>query len=224
MLLITFPDPVHEEVLIEAFWPDHPVDKARAALQSSIRDLRRALDPHHEPRGRSYLAYDEEHYSLVLPESSSCDDWEFRKAAQRALARAAPKGTLGVEEERALLEALPLFGGELLPEQRYESFVQEHRERLHKLFLHASLLLARNLNHAGHHARAIEIIDRGMKLDPLWGEGVEEMMRARAGNGELCRALRVYREYERHLQDALDLPPDLEMKRLFENLTALPAN
>ena len=63
-----------------------------------------------------------------------------------------------------------------------------------------------------------------MKLDPLWGEGVEEMMRARAGNGELCRALRVYREYERRLRDALDLPPDLEMKRLFENLTALPAN
>lgn len=45
-------------------------------------------------------------------------------------------------------------------------------------------MLARSLNRAGHHARAIEILDRGMKLDPLWGEGVEEIMRARAENGE----------------------------------------
>jgi hypothetical protein len=43
-------------------------------------------------------------------------------------------------------------------------------------------------------------------------------MLARAKNGELCRALRLYRQYEARLREELDLPPDTEMQRHFEEL------
>jgi hypothetical protein len=45
-------------------------------------------------------------------------------------------------------------------------------------------------------------------------------MAVRVKNGELFRALRIFREYENKLQAELGLPPDQEMKKYFENLIA----
>ena len=218
MLLIEHPAPVHEEVILEALWPEGEPAKGRAALQSAVKDLRQALDPHHEPRGNSYVVYDDGHYELHLPDGSTCDGHLFPESVRRALAATAGRASLSESDEAALAAGLALFGGEALPEQRLEPWAQEFRERLHRQFLDATLRLARSLHGRGRCAGAIRALERGLALDPIWGEGVEELMLARAHNGELCRALRVYREYERSLRQDLDLAPDPELKRSFENL------
>jgi ATP/maltotriose-dependent transcriptional regulator MalT/DNA-binding SARP family transcriptional activator len=222
MLLIEHPSPIHEEVLLETFWPEADPARGRAALQSAVKDLRQALDPHHEPRGQSYIEYDDRHYSLRLPEGSTCDAHVCRESIRRALAATAGTGCLSEADEASLTAGLALFGGELLPDQRLEPFAQEFRERLHRQFLDATLRLARSLNGRGKHADAIRALERGVELDTVWGEGVQELMLTRAQNGELCRALRVYREYERSLKKDLHLSPDPDIQRSFENLLSTP--
>jgi DNA-binding SARP family transcriptional activator len=222
MLLTEHPSPVHEEVILETLWPEADAKSGRAALHSAVKDLRQALDPHHEPRGRSYIEYEDGHYSLHLPPGSACDAYRFVDEIKRALALTAGKVDLSVGDEKLLQAALGLFGGELLPEQRLEAFAQELRERLHRWFLDATLRLVRNLNTRGRHIEAARALELGLAVDPLWGEGVQEMMLARAGNGELCRALRLYREYERRLRKELNLAPDPEMQRAFDSLLSPP--
>src|SRR5690606_30745319 len=36
---------VHRETLVEWFWPELPADRGRAALHTTLHDLRRALEP-----------------------------------------------------------------------------------------------------------------------------------------------------------------------------------
>ena len=222
MLLIEHPAPIHEETILDTLWPEMDPGRGRATLQSTVKDLRRALDPHHEPRGRSYVEYDDGRYLLRLPPGSACDAHLFDDEVRRALAQTEGKDPLAEADETVLHGALGLFGGETLPEARLESYAQEFRERLHRQFLDATLRLARSRNSRGRHADAVLVLERGLGIDPLWGEGVQEMMLARAGSGELCRALRLYREYERNLRKQLSLAPDPEMRRSFENLLAPP--
>ena len=44
-------------------------------------------------------------------------------------------------------------------------------------------------------------------------------MKARVENGELYKALRLYRDYEKWIQLELDLPPGEELQAYFESLT-----
>jgi len=223
MLLVEHPKPVHQEILMEELWPDAEPDKARMALQTTIRSLRRALDPSHEPRGSSYIEYDDEHYSLLLPEGTSCDAHLFNQSVRFHQADQPRKSPLSKDEQSELHRVLAMFGGEFLPGQQYESFTVEMREQIHRKFLDATLLLGGHLNRIGKHAEAIRILERGVELDPLWGEGVQEMMVAQSGNGEVCRALRLYRDYETRLREDLDLPPDREIQRCFKAIVSAGA-
>jgi DNA-binding SARP family transcriptional activator len=222
MLLIEHPSPIHEEEILEALWPEASPKRGLAALQTAVKDLRRALDPYHEPRGKSYIVYADEAYALHLSPGSVCDSHVFEASIRRVLGATPARDVLNATDEASLREALHLFGGEAVPDLRLESFAQEYRERLHRWFLDASLRLARSLNARGNHADACRALERALSIDPLWGEGVQEIMLALARNGELCRALRAYREYERRLRRDLSLSPDVQLRRFFESLLLVP--
>jgi DNA-binding SARP family transcriptional activator/tetratricopeptide (TPR) repeat protein len=217
-LLVEHPQPVHEEILMDALWPESDADKARAALQTTVRDLRRSLDPYHEPRGHSYVVHGEEHYSLHLPEGSFCDAHRFRSIVKRHLSSIRERGELAPDLLDGLFSALSLFRGEFLPGQRYESFAVEYRESIQKEYLDAALLLSRRLVETNRGREATVILEQGLRIDPLWGDGVQGLMQTRARNGDLCGALRLYRDYERRLREELDLPPDADLRRQFERL------
>jgi DNA-binding SARP family transcriptional activator len=219
LLLTAHPGALHEEVIMERLWPDGDPIKSRANLQTCVTDLRRALDPHYEPRGASYVIYDEQQYRLELPRESRFDAIAFLESVERFLAERDEAEAMGSSHLDELRQTLDGFGGEFLPEQRYESFAIEFRERLHQRFLDAALFGAEHLVHRGEHRAAAELIERGLELDPLWAEGIELLMLARARGGELFRALRTYREYERRLADELGLPPDRDLARFFERLS-----
>ncbi len=217
LLLIDYPKSIHEEVLIEHLWPESDPSKSRANLQTCAKDLRKALDPFYEPRGESYLKYDDHHYRLILPEESVIDFMEFMKSAGNNI-KHIEITNLTVTQVKDFRNALKIYRGEFLPHERYEPYTLELREHLQKRYFEMVLIYADWLITNNQFGTAIELIENGLRFDQFWTEGVQKLMEARAKNGELFKALKVYKNYEKRLHDELGLPPDEDMKQYFDRL------
>lgn len=218
ILLIEYPQAVHEEVIIESLWPESDPDKGRTNLRTTVKDLRRALDPFYEPRGKSYIKYADEHYSLELPEGSSVDYLQFTGLLKSSLPILKAGMQPGSEQLNDIGKALKLFDGEFLAKERFESYTLETRETLQKMYHDAALAYSSELINRNELQEALLALEKGLRLDPLWSEGVYQLMIALEKSGELFKALRNYREYEKKLFTELGLPPDNELKRYFESL------
>ena len=212
--------PIHEEVIIEWLWPDSDPARSRGNLQTCVKELRKDLDPYHDPRGKSYIDYADRHYALVLPDQSTIDVLEFKRLAGTLSTRASTGESLSDQHERDLRYALSLYRGDYLPQERFESFVLESRERLSQIFLDVTLMLSRHMLSASRPREAVRILNQGIDYDPLWGDGVETLIQAHVDAGELFGAMRVYRNYETRIQAELGLPPDENLRRLFDRLMA----
>lgn len=215
ILLLEHPRPVHEERLLEFIWPDADPEKAKRSLQTAVNDLRRALDPHHRPRGSSYVPYGEESYSLELPPGSFVDLHEFRKSMEAVLSGNDPAPT----RVARLREVLSLYRGDLLADAAYAEHAGEPREQMRSLMLEGVAALAQALeNEEGDEARAV--LKRGLEADPYWGEGVGLLMDHLERRGRVLAAIRVYRDYERRLREDLGLEPDPPLTRKLDKLTS----
>lgn len=220
LLLVERCGPVHEEVILESLWPNSNPIMSKPILQTCVKDLRRALDPYHDPKGKSYIIHSNEHYSLDLPGGSTVDTIEFENLLRKADFHDTTFLIQSQDQESTLRSAAALYRGELLPEERFEAYALEYRERLLQKFLEISVVLARFSMDKGKTSEAIVVLERGLQLDPLWGEGVREMMAARVNNGELYRAFQTYRAYEKRLQQELAVPPDQSLTAYFDELVA----
>ncbi|MCX6832642.1 MAG: bacterial transcriptional activator domain-containing protein [candidate division Zixibacteria bacterium] len=220
LLLVESCGPTHEEVILESLWPNSDPIKSKPILQTCVKDLRRALDPYHDPKGKSYIIYSNEHYSLDLPKGSTVDTIEFEDLLKKSGFDDTAIVIQSQDQESILRSAAALYRGELLPEGRFETYAVEYRERLLQRFLEISVALARFSMDKGKTSEAIVVLERGLQLDPLWGEGVREMMAARVRNGEFYRAFQTYRAYEKRLQLELAVSPDQSLTAYFDELVA----
>lgn len=212
MLLLEHPRSVHEERLIEALWPESDPGRAKRSLQTSVNELRRCLDPHHHPRGSSYVGYRDEHYDLELPPGTEVDLHAFRSEVRGAAESEDPARVDRLEH------ALSLYRGDLIEDAPYEEYTAEPREQLRSLMLDACALAARGLIETDP-GRAVSILRLGLDRDPYWSEGVDLTMRCLSRQGRVLAAIRTYRDHQRRLERDLALPPDAPLERLFETLT-----
>jgi hypothetical protein len=118
MLLVYRPDPVPEDVLFEALWPDRAPSAARRSLQVAVSCARAALDP--PGAERSVIEGSGRAYRLVLGERDMLDAEVFRArrraraaGARRPEPRAARACGRAVERRAAARGALRRLGGRL---------------------------------------------------------------------------------------------------------------
>jgi len=104
---------LHREQLMETLWPDRGPEPAANNLNQVVHVARRVL-------GTPAIELRDE----LLTLHANVDVDEFERAADQAMRVGSP-GALGA--------ALALYGGELLPEDRYEDWTIERRERLAQL-------------------------------------------------------------------------------------------
>ncbi len=217
-LLVAYPRSVHGEVLMEELWPDGDPDKSRANLRTAAKDLRRALDPYGEPRGRSHVTYVDQHYGLDLPVGSYVDLLEFTSRVEEcsrleASMTAAPDDRIG-----AYRDALAIYYGQLLPMLPYDAFTIEPRERLQALYQRSSLQLARLLLKQGALDESAAVMEKALSFDPVWTDGVRMLLQVYVAQARTLNAMRMYRDYERRLRDELALEPDESLRDYFDEL------
>lgn len=198
---------LHSEQVAEALWFEAQPEAAMNSLYQVLHATRRVLSG--ESRQCPFLRFEDE--MLVLSEESHA--WVDVSAFENAVRQAQWTGT-----SEALEQALALYTGELLPEDRYEEWAETHRQRLHDYFL---LVLSKlGQYHAAHQdfQRAAGVYERLVQADPLNEESVVGWMRSLAEQGMRRQAQQLYQELAVRLKRELGVEPAPTTQRAYEQI------
>jgi DNA-binding SARP family transcriptional activator len=187
---------LHREQLMDTLWPDLAPEAAAGNLRKAVYFARQALAPEH------------------------------LRAHGEMLGLEAPRLWIDVEAFEAAAElgdlqaAVEQYGGDLLPEDRFEPWTEERRDQLHAWFARRLLERARELEASGDVHAAVAALERLAAADPLSEEAAVGVIRAHALAGQRHLALRWYRQLETRLAEELGVEPGAEARRLHEEIAA----
>ncbi len=169
---------LHREQLMDVLWPSLQLDQAAPRLHAAAHFARRALgDPHS-------VVLAGETVSLLPDRDVHLDTVRFEAAAAAAVAARDRDGAIG---------AVDLYGGELLPQDRYEDWAQEPRDRLQSLYLDVLRLGAR--------------WDLLVAADPTDEDAHLQLINHLLDQGDSRAAMRQFERLERALAQELGVAP-----------------
>lgn len=221
-LLLAGPSGVHEEVLCDYFWPASPLPKAKASLQTTVRDIRQSLDPSFRRGDQAYVRYEAKAYALNLPAGSRIDLREFEEALDVANEDLRSRNQSTQPAFQQLRAALRLYAGDLAPHLPYEEFLLHPRERARQRFLAGVLASARLAADTDELKPARALLESALERDLLWRDGVRALMELHVRLDSPYRALLLYRQYERTLHQELGVGPDEELRDFLATIIAAP--
>ena len=169
---------MHRELLIDQLWPELTVEDAAPRLHKAAHYARRALG---QP-GSLVLA--SESVALLPQDQVRVDALEFERIAEAARA----------SQDAALAgRAADSYTGDLLPDDPYDEWAQDNRERLRMLYLDSLRL-----------ANRWEVLTT---VDPTDEQAHLKVITALARRGERRAALRQFERLERALRTELGVAP-----------------
>ncbi|HEY2372571.1 MAG TPA: BTAD domain-containing putative transcriptional regulator [Gaiellaceae bacterium] len=189
---------LHREQTMELLWPDLTATAAQNNLHQALHAARRVL-------GAESIALSDG--LLVLSEHIGCDVDRFEREAAEARA-------LGAAQ--AYESALRLYGGELLPEDRYESWSDARRAALREL--HGTLCL--ELAERQQPDEAVHTLQRALAAAPLSEPAHRELMRLYVVLGRRQDALAQFNRLRDALRVELAAEPDEATRALYRELLA----
>jgi predicted ATPase/DNA-binding SARP family transcriptional activator len=182
---------LHREVAADLLWPDADASAAQNNLHQAVYAARRAI-------GADAIALEDG--MLVLAGDVRVDVDAFEAAARE-----------GRHEE-----ALALFAGELLPEDRYEDWADARRAELTDLHSAACLGLAASQEPED----AVTTLQRALRIDPLHEPAHRALMEAYERLGRRQDSLAQYQRLRGALRRALAAEPADETRALYRRLLA----
>src|SRR5918994_7250583 len=206
---------LHREQAMELLWPDLHPKAALNNLHYALRVARHTLEPsalNSSSAASRYLRLRSEQLALC-PDSPLWVDVEaFEEAA--ATARHAP---LDPAPFRA---AIDLYAGELLPEDRYEPWVEERRAELQELYLSLLLELATLYEERKEFELSIEALSRVVAQESTHEGAHMGIMRLYALSGRRRKALSRYERLRGALLKKWGREPEVATTRLQQQIWA----
>src|SRR5829696_2878214 len=201
---------LHREQVMDLLWPDSGKKTASNNLRGALHALRRSLAISPTTGSRYLLSEDE---SLVMcPNGELWVDVEaFEEAA--AMGRRA-------QDPAAYRAAIDLYGGELLPGDRYENWAEGRREELRRLYLALLVELAGLYEERREYGPAIEVLHKLVMVEPTSEEAHAGLMRLYACSGHQAEALQQYERLRGALRRELGTGPDAATRRLRKGIEA----
>ena len=193
----------HRGRAAELLWPDRNLGVAVRNLTQVTYVARRALDVVGDNRGRSLVLRDE---MLALEGPLEIDVEVFEVAAAAAA---------GGDDVEICYRALDLYGGELLPEDRFEAWTGARRDSVREAYLG---LLVRLAELQADDLAAIEAFERAVVEDPLHEAAHRGLMRRFVAVGRQQQALAQYQRLRRTLRAELAAEPDPQTRRLYQEI------
>ena len=183
---------MHRTEVMEALWPESDPEASGTNLRKALHFARLAT-------GDERSIVNERGVLELWPEGQVETDVErFEAAARRALAGS---------DEAASVAGADLYGGELLPDDRYESWAFEPRSRLRRRYLDV--------------LRAGALWDRIAEEDPTDEQAARALMRGHLDAGERREAIRRFERLREALRDELGVGPDPDTVALYEEVLAV---
>ena len=202
---------LHREQILDILWPGLDLDPALNSFGKALHEARRALEPELLPRRSSrYLQLCDSMVSLNT-ERVVIDADCFQRLADDALRR---------REIGAYEAALEVYGGELLPEDRYEDWCAERRGFLSELHIRLLLGLAEALQASGLYMESADRLREVLEEDATREEVHRRLMRMYSKIGSRDRALRQFHLCRDILGRELDLAPQQETVSLYQDILA----
>jgi ATP/maltotriose-dependent transcriptional regulator MalT/DNA-binding SARP family transcriptional activator len=197
------------EELIEILWPDTDPERGRNRLRNLLSRLRLAVG--------DVLARDQE--TIVVSADVESDAALFETQARAAIAaRSAGEVSRALGLARS---AVGRYGGDLLPDDRYEEWADGPRQRLRHLYLELLDLLAADAADRGDVDEAVRLVRRGCEYEPL--DEVRHLRLARMLMSQGRRgSARAALERARAALDELGLAPSGSVARLEAELADSP--
>jgi DNA-binding SARP family transcriptional activator len=199
LLAVHAGNPVHREVLQNAFWPDADGETGARNLHVAVSSLRSWLEPGVGRGGSSFLLREGDAYRLAIQPDAEVDLVQFSRALAAARVARLRGGVDAVITH--FQQALELYAGELLPEDGPAEWAIEPRERFRAGALEAAQGLAELHLKQGDPAAAANACATGLWVDrlhdPLW----KLLIQAREQAGDPGAASRARRDYARVLEE-----------------------
>lgn len=200
---------LHREQIIDVLWPGVDEESALNSFGKALHAARHALEPE-LPRRRdsTYLRLADGRLILNTEHVVVDADW-FEQLAEDAMRR----GDIGAYEA-----ALAAYGGELLPEDRYESWCSERRSILVESHVRLLFGMAEALEGRGAYNDAADRLRDVLRQDPTREAAHRQLMRLYARMGTPDQAVRQFRLCEDILRRELDLAPQPETVSLYDEI------
>jgi DNA-binding SARP family transcriptional activator len=194
----------HREEVLDLLWPEFDPDTARHNLKQTLYVARRVLEPGLAGRPSRYLPLQGDFLLLHPGGPVETDLAAFVEAATAARHGGLPGHYVA---------ALAHYGGDLLPEDRYEEWTQGPREEARGLYLALLSELARLYERRGSNADAIATLERLVAAEPTDEAAHVGLMRLHALSGQRQQALRQYQQLRDILRRELDVAPEPATQR-----------
>jgi DNA-binding SARP family transcriptional activator len=202
---------LHQEQILDLLWREVDVESAINSFRKALHAARRALEPDLAPRERSaYFRLSDAMLSLNM-QHVVVDADDFQRLAESALHG---------RDITAYETALAAYGGELLPEDRYEEWCVDRRSFLMELTVRLLVGLAELLQHHGAYTVAADRLGEVLALDRTREDVHCRLMRLYAGMGARDRAIRQFHICEDALRREFELAPDAETVALYQDVVA----
>lgn len=200
--------PVTREEIMEALWPDSEPRRAANVLKARLSLLRRVLQPDlREGRPSAFLLA----RGGTLQFDTRSPHWIDLDEFERLAGRGEPSG---------LAEALDLYRGDLLEEDRYEEWTLAERDRVRTMYLKALASLA-SLHEEGRRIEAsLTLWQRLVEHDPCAEQGYQGLIRCCLALGRRSDALRAFEQCRTRLRQELGVDPSPETQALLARPTS----
>jgi predicted ATPase/DNA-binding SARP family transcriptional activator len=209
LLLITPGHALPKERARDLLWPEATPDVGRNAFYKALHLLRRVLEPElTSARESAYIASRGGTVALKPAVDVHVDVDAFETALRQAV-HAPPADRRG-----RLRSAIELYGGELLPTDRYEDWPVARREQVRFAWEDAILELAELDLAAGDPQASVPSLELLLAHDPIIEEAHRALMRGYLAAGQRERALRQYARCAAALASELGVEPDAETEAL----------
>ena len=214
VLHLNLPQP--RDYLAYLLWPDVPTHRSRKNLRQALYNLRQALGALADP------CLDIQRDTVTLREHPGlwADIWEFQEmeeAVQHHVHR--PYGACPYCAAR-YAKMVQVYRGEFLQgftlkdASPMEGWIDEQRRHYQHLIQKGVHLLLRYYHLSGQYARVEQLAQWWIKQEPWDDAGYAYLMRALAYQGRKGEALRVYRQYVKHMEKELELSVPAEAQHL----------
>ena len=209
--------PLNREQLCEHLWPGVDPETSQRNFKVALSTLYNVLEPNREAGSDSAFIVREGATYALRPEADIWID-----AEQFLLTIHQNERDLPEDPNDALIlveDALALYGGEYLPDARYETWAAAEREHLSVLFLRTADqycdLSLKNNNIEG----AINLCQTILSYDNCWERAYRHLMTAYDQLGDHGQVARIYQRCLDTLKEELDVLPAPETEELYQRLT-----